>query len=91
MKKNIYQLAAFLQDENNTGTISTADLQEDIELLKEEVISLLADITGKTAAEDKVSNLTTSVYDQGYIDGIRAGSQLIRLLTGDADTIKITA
>lgn len=91
MKKNIYQLAAFLQDENNTGTISTADLQEDIELLKEEVISLLANITGKTAAEDKVSNLTTSVYDQGYIDGIRAGSQLIRLLTGDADTIKITA
>ncbi|MDD3229384.1 MAG: hypothetical protein PHE09_09235 [Oscillospiraceae bacterium] len=91
MKKNIYQLAAFLQDENNTGTISAADLQEDIELLKEEVIALLADRIDKAAAEDKVSNLTTSVYDQGYIDGIRAGAQLIRLLTGDADTIKTTA
>lgn len=91
MKKNIYQLAAFLQDENNSGTISAADLQEDIELLKEEVISLLADRTGKAAAEDKVSNLTTSVYDQGYIDGIRAGAQLIRLLAGDADAIKTTA
>ena len=91
MKKNIYQLAAFLQDENNTAAISAADLQEDIELLKEEVISLLADRIGKAAAEDKVSNLTTSVYDQGYIDGIRAGAQLIRLLTGDAETIKTTA
>ena len=91
MKKSIYQLAAFLQDENNTGTISAADLQEDIELLKEEVITLLADRIDKAAAEDKVSNLTTSVYDQGYIDGIRAGAQLIRLLTGDAETIKTTA
>lgn len=91
MKKNIYQLAAFLQDENNTGTISAADLQEDIELLKEEVIALLTDRIDKAAAEDKISNLTTSVYDQGYIDGIRAGAQLIRLLTGDAETIKTTA
>ncbi len=91
MKKNIYQLAAFLQDENNTGTISAADLQEDIELLKEEIISTLADRIGKAAAEDLVSNLTTSVYDQGYIDGIRAGAQLIRLIIGDTDTIKITA
>lgn len=91
MKKSIYQLAAFLQDENNTGTISAADLQEDIELLKEEVIALLADRIDKAAAEDKISNLTTSVYDQGYIDGIRAGAQLIRLLTGDAETIKTTA
>lgn len=91
MKKSIYQLAAFLQDENNTGTISTADLQEDIELLKEEVIALLTDRIDKAAAEDKVSNLTTSVYDQGYIDGIRAGAQLIRLLTGDAETIKTMA
>lgn len=91
MKKNIYQLAAFLQDENNSGSISAVDLQEDIELLKEEIISSLADRIGKAAAEDMVSNLTTSVYDQGYIDGIRAGAQLIRLITGDADTIKITA
>lgn len=91
MKKSIYQLAAFLQDENNTGTISAADLQEDIELLKEEVIALLADRIDKAAAEDKISNLTTSVYDQGYIDGIRAGAQLIRLLTGDAETIKTTS
>lgn len=90
MKKSIYQLVAFLQDENNTGTISVADLQEDIELLKEEVIALLADRIDKAAAEDKISNLTTSVYDQGYIDGIRAGAQLIRLLTGDAETIKTT-
>ena len=90
MKKNIYQLAAFLQDENNTGTISAADLQEDIELLKEEVIALLADRIDKAAAEDKISNMTTSVYDQGYIDGIRAGAQLMRLLTGDAETIKTT-
>lgn len=90
MKKSIFQLAAFLQDENNTGTISLADLQEDIELLKEEVIALLADRIDKAAAEDKISNLTTSVYDQGYIDGIRAGAQLIRLLTGDAETIKTT-
>lgn len=91
MKKNIYQVAAFLQDENNTGDISTADLQEDIELLKEEVISLLADRIGTTAAEDKLSNLEAALYDQGYIDGIRAGTQLIRLLTGEADTIKTTA
>jgi len=91
MKKSIYQLAAFLQDESNTGTISAADLQEDIELLKEEVIALLADRIDKAAAEDKVSNLTTSVYDQGYIDGIRAGAQLIRLLTGDTETIKTMA
>ena len=90
MKKSIYQLAAFLQDENNTGTISAADLQEDIELLKEEVIALLADRIDKAAAEDKISNMTTSVYDQGYIDGIRAGAQLMRLLTGDAETIKTT-
>lgn len=90
MKKSIYQLVAFLQDENNTGTISVADLQEDIELLKGEVIALLADRIDKAAAEDKISNLTTSVYDQGYIDGIRAGAQLIRLLTGDAETIKTT-
>lgn len=54
-------------------------------------MSLLAEKVGKTAAEDKLNNLTTSVYDQGYIDGIRAGAQLIRLITGDADTIKITA
>lgn len=91
MKKNIYQLAAFLQDENNTGSISAIDLQENIELLKEEIISTLADRIGKAAAEDMVSNFTTSVYDQGYIDGIRAGAQLIRLITGDTDTIKITA
>ncbi|WKV09781.1 hypothetical protein Q2T46_04945 [Thermoanaerobacterium sp. CMT5567-10] len=74
MKKNIYQLAAFLQDENNTGSISAADLQEDIELLKEEIISSLADRIGKAAAEDMVSNLTTSVYDLGYIDEIRASA-----------------
>lgn len=91
MKKNIYQLACFLQTEENTNAISTADLQEDIEVAKEEILSLLAEKVGKIAAEDKLNNLTTSVYDQVYIDGIRAGAQLIRLITGDADTIKITA
>ena len=91
MKKNIYQLACFLQTKENTNAISTADLQEDIEVAKEEILSLLAEKVGKIAAEDKLNNLTTSVYDQGYIDGIRAGAQLIRLITGDADTIKITA
>ena len=91
MKKNIYQLACFLQNEENTNAISTADLQEDIEVAKEEILSLLAEKIGKMAAEDKLNNLTTSVYDQGYIDGIRAGAQLIRLITGDTDTIKITA
>ncbi|NLX90487.1 MAG: hypothetical protein GXZ07_02675 [Firmicutes bacterium] len=91
MKKNIYQLACFLQNEENTNAISTVDLQEDIEVTKEEILSLLAEKIGKMAAEDKLNNLTTSVYDQGYIDGIRAGAQLIRLITGDTDTIKITA
>lgn len=91
MKKNIYQLACFLQNEENTNAISAADLQEDIEVAKEEILSLLAEKIGKMAAEDKLNNLTTSVYDQGYIDGIRAGAQLIRLITGDTDTIKITA
>jgi methionine salvage enolase-phosphatase E1 len=91
MKKNIYQLACFLQNEENTNIISTADLQEDIKVAKEEILSLLAEKIGKMAAEDKLNNLTTSVYDQGYIDGIRAGAQLIRLITGDTDTIKITA
>lgn len=36
-------------------------------------------------------NTTTFLYDRGYIDGIRAGAQLIRLLTWDADTIKVKA
>jgi hypothetical protein len=78
MKKSIYQVATFLQDEGSARTIS-------------EVISLLTERIGKAAAEDKLSNLTTSLYDQGYIDGIRAGAQLIRLLAGDADTIETTA
>ncbi|MBP2071177.1 hypothetical protein [Thermoanaerobacterium butyriciformans] len=91
MEKNIYQLACFLQNEENTNIISTADLQEDIKVAKEEILSLLAEKIGKMAAEDKLNNLTTSVYDQGYIDGIRAGAQLIGLITGDTDTIKITA
>jgi len=91
MKKNIYQVATFLQDEGSARTISVEDLQEDIELLKAEVISLLTERIGKAAAEDKLSNLTTSLYDQVYIDGIRAGAQLIRLLAGDADTIETTA
>jgi len=91
MKKNIYQLACFLQTKENTNAISTADLHEDIEVAKEEILSLLAEKIGEMAAEDKLNNLTTSVYDQGYIDGIRAGVQLIRLITGDTDTIKITA
>jgi len=91
MKKNIYQLACFLQNEDNTNAISMADLQEDTELVKEEILQLLTEKIGKCAAEDKLNTLTTSVYDQGYIDGIRMGAQLIRLLNGDADSIKITA
>ena len=91
MKKDIYQIAAFLQEENCTVGILAADLQENIELQKGDVISLLADKIGKATAEDKLSNLSTSLYDQGYIDGIRAGAQLIRLLTGEADTINIIA
>lgn len=82
MKKTIYQLACFLQNEDISNTISMADLQEDIELAKEEVLTLLTEKIGKMAAEDKLSTLTTSIYDQGYIDGIRMGAQLIRLLNG---------
>jgi hypothetical protein len=90
MKKTIYQLACFLQEENNTHAISMEDFKEDTELAKEEILNLLTDKIGKCAAEDKFNILTASVYDQGYIDGLRMGAQLMRLLNGEVDSIKVT-
>jgi hypothetical protein len=52
MKKTIYQLACFLQEENNTHAISMEDFKEDTELAKEEILNLLTDKIGKCAAED---------------------------------------
>lgn len=89
MKKTIYQLACFLQGENDTYAISTEDFKEDTELAKEEILNLLTEKIGQIAAEDKLNILKTSMYDQGYIDGIRMGAQLNRLLNGETDTIKI--
>lgn len=90
MKKTIYQLACFLQEENDNYAMSTEELNENAELMQEEVRNLLTEKIGKAAAEDKLNNLTTALYDQGYINGIRAGAQLIRLLNGEPDTTKTT-
>lgn len=90
MKKTIYQLACFLQEENSANAISTEDFKEDTELAQEEILNLLTEKIGTSAAEDKLNNLTTAMYDQGYIDGLRMGAQLIRMLNGEIDTIKIT-
>lgn len=91
MKKTIYQLACFLQEKNNTHAISMEDFKEDTELAKEEILNLLTEKVGKCAGEDKFNLFTALVYDQGYIDGLRTGAQLMRLLNGDADAIKVTA
>ena len=87
MKKTIYQLACFVQNEDKTNAITMTDFKEDTELEREEILMLLTGKIGKCAAEDKLNIFTTSIYDQGYIDGIRMGAQLIRLLNGDADAI----
>jgi hypothetical protein len=80
----------FLQEEKNTHAISMEDFKEDTELAKEEILNLLTEKVGKCAAKDKLNIFTASVYDQGYIDGLRMGAQVMRLLNGDADTIKVT-
>lgn len=90
MKKTIYQLACFLQEENDTYAISTADFKKDTELAKEEILNLLTEKVGKCAAVDKLNIFTTAMYDQGYIDGLRMGAQLAIMLNGETDTIKIT-
>ncbi|ABZ82662.1 hypothetical protein HM1_0037 [Heliomicrobium modesticaldum Ice1] len=90
MKKTIYQLACFLQEENDTYAISTEDFKEDTELAQEEILNLLTVKIGKSAAEDKLNIFKTAMYDQGYIDGLRVGAQLARMLAGETDTIKIT-
>ena len=53
------------------------------------ILNLLTEKVGKCAADDKFNILSASVYDQGYIDGLRMGAQLMRLLNGDVDAIKV--
>ena len=89
MKKTIYQLACFLQEENKTCAISPVDFKEDMEVAQEDILNLLTEKIGRSAAEDRMNNLTTAMYDQGYIDGLRMGAQLARMLNGETDTIKI--
>ncbi len=89
MKKTIYQLACFLQEENKTGTISPEDFKEDMEVTQEDILNLLTEKVGRSVAEDRLNNLTTAMYDQGYVDGLRMGAQLARMLAGETDTIKI--
>jgi|GEM_PF-1066933 len=88
-KKNIYQLACFLQGDYTNGG-SMEDFKEDIELTQEDILNLMAETIGRNAAEEKLNTFKTAVHSDGYATGRRTGAQLAKMLTGEADTIKIT-
>lgn len=89
MKKNIYQLACFLQEDYPHGG-SIEDFKEDMELMQEDILNLMAETIGRSAVEEKLNAFKAAVHGDGYATGRKMGAQLARLLAGEADTIKIT-
>lgn len=87
MKKNIYQLACFLQEDVPNGG-SMEDFKEDMELTQEDILNLMAETIGRSAAEEKLNTFKTAVHGQGYATGRKMGAQMARLLAGEVDTIK---
>lgn len=88
MKKNIYQLACFLQEDTPQGG-SMEDFKEDAKLTQEDILNLMAETIGRGAAEEKLDTFMIAVHGEGYTTGRRMGTQLARMLAGEVDTIKI--
>ena len=83
MKDEKEQLSiSFFTDENNMEAYHCSSAGR--HRVAKEILSSLAK-NRQNAAEDMVNS--TTLYDQGYIDGIRAARSL-RLTTGDADNTK---
>lgn len=70
------QLARMLTGEVDTIKIKEED-NDDVEQAQEEIWNLLTERMGGDSlhAEDKITDLKTAVFDQGYMDGLRAAFQ----------------